>query len=543
MTRFQLHHQDSIRFGYSCFDRIILHGSIPEFCHTARGGHIRWFLESQRHVKPCRKYFAQVSSEYHERVESYARNSGVDILDLNKLPRASAGEDLRREELVRPYFLNLGTRPGLAVILKARESARMAVHFAKKGLVGVESRFVNVYYFYRIDPQCGPMFVRICPYFPFNIDVWMNGHNWLARQMQHEGIDFVQRDNLFVECAKPERLQELADGFSPADIQGPIDAWLSKFVPFFSAEDRQRGYRHQLYMYQMEYCHNLLFHKRAALDRLFDRLMDANRSMGRPDKLAIFFNRARFQPVTRDGRITMKRTVTRTPVLTAGFKRTGIKQYVSNGEGLRTESSSHQLKDLGMPKNIANLPKLRQVFDQANQRYLQVQQDILATFVDRGELQKMRQPSFTPTGRRLPGLRIDDPRLMAVVHAFLCFAYLAGKAVFRTRDLLADVQKALDNPNYRLSQLRYDLTKFRGKGLLQRLPGTQSYQLTEQGTRLAVCYMKIYQRFYAPLTSAIQAPFPGDERISTRQQSKLDRLYVALDDALKELADNLGFAA
>src|SRR5208282_5823543 len=102
----------------------------------------------------------------------------------------------------------------------------------------------------------------------------------------------------------------------------------------------------------MEYCHNLLFHKQAALERLFDRLMDANRSMGRPDKLAIFFNRARFQPVTRDGRITLKRSVLRTPVLTAGFKRTGIKQYVSNGVGLRTESSSHQLKDLSVPKNI-----------------------------------------------------------------------------------------------------------------------------------------------------------------------------------------------
>jgi hypothetical protein len=541
MTRFQLHHQDSICFGYSCFDRIILHGSIPEFCHSARGGNIRWFLEKQRHVQPSRKYFAQVAREYHERVEDYAHSSGVDILDLDKLPRA--GEDLRREELVRPYFMNLGTQPGLAVILKAREPARMAVHFAKIGRVGVEKRFANVYYFYRVDPQCGPMFVRVCPYFPFNIDVWMNGHNWLARQMQREGIDFVQRDNLFIECAKPERLQELADAFAPQDIQQPINAWLAKFVPFFSEEERERGYRHQLYMYQMEYCHNLLFHKRAALEKLFERLMDANRSMGRPDKLAIFFKRACFQPVTQDGCITLKRTVTRVPVLTAGFKRTGIKQYVSNGVGLRTESSSHQLKDLSMPKNIANLPRLREVFRQANQRYLQVQQDILATFVDRGELLKMRQPSFTPTGRRLPGMRIDDPRLMAVVHAFLCFAYLAGKAVFRTRDLLADVQKALDNPNYRLSQLRYDLTKLRGKGLLQRLPKTQNYQLTDQGTRLAVLYLKLYQRFYAPLTSAIQAPFLGDKRLSNRYRSKLDRLYLALDNNLKELADKLGVAA
>jgi len=361
--------------------------------------------------------------------------------------------------------------------------------------------------------------------------------------LQRANIAFVKRVNLFVECANPQRLQQLSDAFAAEDIQRPVEAWLAKFLPFFTESERQQGFRHQLYMNQMEYCHNLLFHKRAALDRLFDRLMDANRSMGRPDKLAIVFGRACFRPVTRDGYITLKMSPTRIPVLNSGFKHTGLKQYVSNGVGLRTESSSHQLQDLSLPKHVTHLPRLRAVFDQANQRYLQVQQDILVTYVDRDELRKLRQPSLSPTGRRLPGLRIDDPRLMAVLQAILCFVYLAGKGVFRTKDVLVDVQKALGNPDYRLSQLRYDLTKFRGKGLLLRLPQTQTYQLSEQGCRLAVLYLKLYQRFYGPLTSAIQAPFPADQRILTRQQCQLDRLYVAVDTALQKLAENLNMAA
>jgi hypothetical protein len=541
MNRFQLHHQDSIRFGYSCFDRIILNGMIPAFQHAECGGTIRWFLRTQRQAEPVNHaYFAKISREYHDRVSLYSQNSGVAIVEPDKDPR---GRDLRREQLVEPYFQNLGERHGVAVILKAREPERVAWHFAKGNRIGVEQHYVKLYYFYLNDPQCGRMFVRICPYFPFNIRVWMNGHNWLACQLQRENIPFVKRDNLFVECAKPERLQELSDAFAPEDIQRPVEAWLAKFLPFFSESERQLGYRHQLFMAQMEYCHNLLFHKQAALDRLFDRLMDANRSMGHPDKLAIVFGRAGFRPVTRDGHITLKMTPTRIPVLSSGFKKTGIKQYVSNGLGLRTESSSHQLKDLSVPKNITNLAKLRTTLNQANQRYLQVQQDILVTYVDHGELQQLRQPSFTPTGRRLPGLRIDDPRLMAVLQAVLCFAYLAGKGVFRTKDVLLDVQKALGNPDYRMSQLRYDLSKFRGKGLLMRLPQTHTYQLSEHGCRLAVLYLKLYQRFYAPLTSAIQAPFPDDARLLTHQQCKLDRLYVAVDTALKKLADSLNMAA
>jgi hypothetical protein len=211
----------------------------------------------------------------------------------------------------------LGDRPGIAVILKAREPERMAVHRAKSGELTVERRHVDLYYFYLQDRQCGRMFLRICPYFPFNIRVWLNGHNWLACQLRQEGIGFHQRDNLFVDCAQPQRLQELSDAFAPRHVIGPVDFWLSGLLPFFTETERQQGYRHQLYMTQMEYCHNLIFHKRAALDRLFDRLMDANRGLGHPDKLAVVFGRRHFQPDTRTGQTVLKITKLRTPVLSS----------------------------------------------------------------------------------------------------------------------------------------------------------------------------------------------------------------------------------
>jgi hypothetical protein len=132
---------------------------------------------------------------------------------------------------------------------------------------------------------------------------------------------------------------------------------------------------------------------------------------------------------------------------------------------------------------------------------------------------------------------------MAVFHAVLCFVYLAGKGVFRTRDLLPDVQQNLGLPEYRLSQLRYDLSKLRGKGLVTRVPQTQTYQLSDEGRRLAILYLKLYQRIYAPLTSAIQAPFAADLRIATRRQCRLDRLYTAVDKALQKLASHLAIAA
>jgi hypothetical protein len=174
---------------------------------------------------------------------------------------------------------------------------------------------------------------------------------------------------------------------------------------------------------------------------------------------------------------------------------------------------------------------------------LEVQQDVLASYVDRGQLQQLRQPSISPTGRRVPGLHIDDPRLMAVLQAILCFAYLVGKGCFRIKDLIADAKKALGDPDYTVARLRYDLSKLRGKGMVTRLPRSQCYQISADGYRIGFFYLKLYQKMYAPLTSAILAPVAADNYVLTRRQTKLDQLYVAADNALQRLTEHLGMAA
>jgi hypothetical protein len=536
MNRFQLHHHHAIDFSYSCFDRMILRGGIPIFQHTQRGGTIVWFLRNRRQATTInRAYLGRIANDYHHWVTQYAHSHGIDIVQAHK--------DDRREQQLEPYFRQLGARPGVAVILKAREPERAAWHYARGNHIEVERHWVNLYYFYLNDPQCGHMFLRICPYFPCNIGVWLNGHHWLANQLQREGIDFEKRDNLFTACARPERLQQLADAFAPSDITNTVDYWLAQLLPYFSAAERAEGFRHQLYMAQMEYCHNLIFHNQVTANRLFDRLMDSNRSIGHPQKLAVVFGRQGFVPDTRTGQTVLKITTQRTPVISSSFLHTLLKQYISNCRGLRTESSIYQLKDLSLPKNINHLPKVRAALDRANQRYLDVQQDVMATYVDRGQLEQLRQPSVSASGRRIPGLHLDDPRLLAVWQAVLTFAYLVGKGCFRTKELLADVRKALANPDYTLAQLRYDLSKLRGKGLVCRLAGTQAYQVSSEGYRIGFYYLKLYQKLYAPLTAAIVEPVPDDHRLPQSRRKKLDKLYMAVDKALERLAAHIGIRA
>jgi hypothetical protein len=535
MNRFVQHHQDLIHFSYSCFDRILCQGMLLQFQHSKRAATVAWFLRRYRQAGDLNKaYFSKLARDYHNWLIIHAQQTGVPIVQPEK--------DVRREEWVEPYYQQLGAHPGIAVILKCREPERIVIA-NKTNDLSVASRFVYLYYFYLNDPQYGRMFLRICPYFPFNVRLWMNGHNWLACRLQQEGIAFTQRENLFVDCANPHRLQALADGFGPDDLRNAVAPWLRRLLPFFSEAERQQGFVHQLFMTQMEYCHNLVFHQQAAAHRILDRLLDANRALGHPDKLAAIFARRCFHADTRTGQTVVRMTKSRTAVISSSYSKTSIKQYVSHNVALRTESTSCQLKELGVNKNVDNLPALRTIMATANERYENAQQDILATYVDRDQLQQLRQPSISASGRRVPGLHVDDPRLLAVLQALVCFSYLAGRGCFRTKDLLTDVQKALDCPEYRLSQLRYDLTKLRGKGLLHRLTKTQAYQLTPDGYRLAILYLKLYHRLYAPLTAGIRDPIASDNRVLSHRQTKLDRLYSAVDEALQKLTDFIGLTA
>jgi hypothetical protein len=108
MNHFVRHHRQSIQFGYSCFDRIVS-GMIQPL---QAGYNVRNFLV-ERGQAVNHKSLVAISSDYHRWVKQEAATQGIEILTVEK--------DVRREDLVRPYFERLAGQPGLAVILHCRE--------------------------------------------------------------------------------------------------------------------------------------------------------------------------------------------------------------------------------------------------------------------------------------------------------------------------------------------------------------------------------------------------------------------------------------
>ena len=538
MNAFYEHHKDSIRWHYRCFDRILLNGLIQPFQQPER---VVGFFNTYRQLYPVSRHTLRgIADQFQSWLKGWSEKRNIPIVEAPKG---------RRDEFVEPYFKR-ATPDAVVVILKAREPSRIMTAIgdskANRWHLAIANRWVVQYNFYINDRQWGRMFVRICPYLPFSARICLNQHHWLAKRMHEEGIDFKQCSNAFIKCAAPERLQQLADKLAPWDLSSCGQKWLARLTPFFTAKEReQAGCQHRLFFSQVEFCDNLIFRRRAALDKLGERLLDANRTIGQPNKITMIFGRR----ITKHYRGKLQTEIADmdlpNPVIRSHYGNGFIKQYVRDHLILRTEPASNNVNDYGVNKSVQNLPVLRNALSAIADNYLNVQQDILETFIDRGQLRKLAEPTITPAGKRIPGLKLDHPRQLALMHALVRFAHIAAGNTFTTAELHPRVIEALGGPadRYTLAALRYDLSKLRAKGLVAKLPNSRHYQLLPNGYSICLLFLKLLERVYAPLTAGLLSPIGADARINQQKRSQLDRLYQRVVDDLDTLVRAVGLKA
>lgn len=535
MNAFFEHHKNSIRLHYGCFDRLLLNGLIQPFQQPERV--IGFFNTYRQGRRVTRNELGDIAEQYRNWVTNRSQKWGAPVLEA---------PDGRRDDFIDPYFKR--AKPDQVVaILRAREPGRILVANGNKKedrwYLQITQRWVIHYNFYVNDARWGRMFVRMCPYFPFSARVCLNQHHWLANRMREEKIDFQQCSNAFLKCSDPQRLQELADSLSAKDLLTCGQKWLACFTPFFTENERKNhGCQHRLFFAQVEYCDNLVFHRRAALDALGQRLLDANRNIGQPNKITTIFGRK----ITKHYRGELKTVIEDidlpNPVIRSHYGQGFIKQYVRDHLNLRTEPATNNVADYGVKKAVENLSQLRHRMVAITDNYLDVQQDILETFLDRGQLRKLAEPTVLANGKRVPGLKLDHPRQLAVMHALVRFANIAACNQFTTRDLHEPAMEALAvaSDNYSLASLRYDLSKLRAKGLLHKVPRTRRYQLTRQGYSICVVFLKLFERIYAPLTTGLLQSVAGDSKLQRQRRTQLDSLYQRVADDLDKLLSFVG---
>jgi DNA-binding transcriptional ArsR family regulator len=131
------------------------------------------------------------------------------------------------------------------------------------------------------------------------------------------------------------------------------------------------------------------------------------------------------------------------------------------------------------------------------------------------------------------------------MHALVRFSHIAAQSTFLTSEIYPDTLAALDaSPkDYSLASLRYDLSKLRAKGLVEKIPRSRRYRLRREGYSICLIFLKLFERMYAPLTGGLLSPLIPDSKLPQQKRSQLDRLYQRIVDDLGKLLEAVGLKA
>jgi hypothetical protein len=360
---------------------------------------------------------------------------------------------------------------------------------------------VNHYYFYCVDRDFGPFFIKFCSYFPYNAKLCLNGHEYLKRQLAHQGIAFEALDNGVLSCADPARLQFLCDGLSAEKIDGLLRKWLVKLPHPFPAGDRKAGYRYDVSILQAEFSLTQVLDRPVTGRIFFEEVIRENLDIGRPDHVQLIFER-RVTGRTPGRFRTRVLTEGVTPSLHIDYKHCRIKQYHKEGRALRTETTINDTRDVGIGKRLKNLPALRAIGFQANRRLLDVQRISHDCAVGEDAFRQVTEP-IEVCGQRASALRFGDPCVLALLTALLVFRLLPRG--FNQRDLREHWAPLLGEDPSAMTpgRMTYQLRRLRLHGLIARQEGSHRYVITDFGLRVSLFFTRSYARILRPGMSMV----------------------------------------
>jgi hypothetical protein len=501
-----------------CLDRLYLNGYIGKL---ATGLGLVMFMREQLHKPvPSPVVLGQITEHFREAVKELAEREQIPVYQFqHKEDKDETANEFRRKR---------GTRDGIVFIGVAQEKAHA---FNGKKVNGQfqfdrdKTVYVNHYYFYIDDEEFGPVFLKICSYAPWAIKLCLNGHEWAKRQLEKRNIGYEALDNGFLTCAEPEKLQQICDSLGPEEIERLFRKWLQRVPLPLRAEDRKAGFDWALSIWQMEVSLTQIFDRPLRGREFFEEIIRDNLDLGRPDRVQLIFDRV----VTKK---TPGRFRTRViqdgvhPSLHIEYKNFDLKQYFKEGRGCRTEGTFRNPNDFGVNKGLTNLPYLQKIGRQINRRLLEIERVSHNSGMSGDSIQRVVQPTVDEDGKKAPGLKFGQSRVMALFLALTLFQHLIDG--FRNRELRQQVADLLGITvaDYTSNQMTYDLRRLRLKGLIYRPPDTNRYFVTPYGWKVARLFSRLEARVFRPA----MAMFTGNDAVLPFPlRQALDRVDAQLD--------------
>ena len=524
---------------YHCFDRIVIHGYLSGLSRPEQVVH----FVRQVHGIPVvsKEVLSQRTHDYQTWVEAFARH--------HQIPMEWAEKGLRKEDYVLPALRRLEKQNayGVYFIFKSMEQGRTfrisMPKFPTKDpnhriLAHQRSRFTH-YYFYIRDEVLGPIIVRMASFFPFHATYWLNGHSFIEQELKRRRINFQKNDNAFLAVDDAAELQAAADRLSPPIIRKQLNYWTLILGPKFSKRERGQMNLSRFYaIAQIEYCRNFVFKRHFPIHKLFERSCEIGLWRLTANRISEIFGvrlskRLRGKLATVIDQIEYGHHVFR-----AYWKNAFLKQYEKFSRFLRNELCSNNLRDFGLKKGLDHLDAVRKRFQIITDRFAGCQAQWLNVHVDFPLLQRLALP-VTAGSVCYPGIKIHETRIIRLLEVLLHGGNSVGGWTAKQIHQAVLTTFQLSPNTYGLNQLRYDLRKLKGHGLLQRDGSRYAYRLTTKGVHVALLFLFFHKRLCGPLANS---RFHHRPNPAQRPNSKLEAAYHKADNAIQSIVDLLAAA-
>jgi predicted transcriptional regulator len=496
MEAFTKKYNDIINFSLSCYDRVIISGVLQEINYAQ--GMTNYLNSKGIKIFDYTKFAEELRTNLCQHIVSIEKESGVNVQYLNSC-------NTRKESLVSEILKARGTHTGIVCILSVVESCNAYKPWhdkpSGKTFLKYDQRKCNHYYIYFIDEVLGLGYIRIPTWCPFRLQIYFNGHNYLAAKLKEDNIGYTMIDNAFDSIEDPKKAQELSDKLSIETLHRKFDELAWKYCPLY----KELGFRYHWNVMQVEYATDIVFGKQEDLQLLYQEIIATAIHTVKPDNIATFLGQKldpRYQgEVGNNYHIRIEGTR-----IKHTMGKTSIKMYDKFSKILRIETTcndisffkhfrevvhrdgttSNQMAPL--KKNIYSLTFLTDNLKAANKRYI----DFITAF-DNRKVGRKRLENVTlskaENNRNYKGFNFfnkDDLNILLVI--------LNGKFNingFRNHNL----QKMLGFNSAKISRL---IKRLRIHGLVKQAADSYKYYLTKLGKETIIMAQKIKELVLVP---------------------------------------------
>ena len=494
-------------------DRIILNGHIKYLYH---GNNFYYFLDQEKiKLKDFKQYVLHVTDSLKTHIKQIIEKENCYAEYLNTCKTS-------KEEIAQRILKENPDKKGLLCVLSVVEPCyTMTVKYnqtTKKLEKKKEFRKCLHYYFYYNDREFGLMHVRLQTWLPFTIQIYINGKEYLKKQLSKENIAFTSYDNSITSVSDLQRAQVLADKLVEKKWARVFDHFarrINSYLPRIEEIFDQHGY--YWYIEQFEYTSDVLFKDRKTLEMVFPYFQEYASLCQMGENIFSFFGRKAHLLCQGEAVSDRKHYWGQGFRIKFTLDKNFLKLYdksnvlriettINNAGAFKILNPNKQGKKKWVPmgKNISNMYRYAEMTKKCNERYL----DSLSSINYNGDLNKAIESLCHPKKVKLSPNHVKERQYSAfnilkdctckVFNAVMNGSYyIKGFSTKQLTESLIALNAFSKEQHCNIIKLKARVgrivAQLRAHKIVTKLPHTFRYRVTKHG-QLVLCRILMFKK-------------------------------------------------